>query len=113
MAKVICSARVSRWREDGGRTEEGGTDVKNTENDTHFHLERIRKDESVVGSVPGGVDTERVVNTGSDRLDDLSFAKDGGESELRRGDSEREGEDIVVHQSGVHGEELQTPVSTM
>ena len=85
--------------------------MKYSENNTHFHLERIGKDERIVGSMPSGVDTERIMNTGRDRFDHFSIAEDGRESELGRCDSKGEGEDIVVHQSGVHGEELHTAVS--
>jgi hypothetical protein len=100
MAKDICTELVSILTQGGWR----GTYVEDTKNDTHLHLQRVGEDEGVVGSVPGWVDTEGVAVDRLDTLDDVADLEVGGPSELRLGEDEREGEDVVVHETGVHGE---------
>lgn len=44
----------------------GSAYVNDTEDDRHFHLERVGKDQSVIGTVPVWIDTEGVYGTGAD-----------------------------------------------
>ena len=80
--------------------------MDDTNDNRHLHLQRVGEDQSVLGSVPRRIDTEGVPSGGLDAFDNGALLKVGGPAELRLGESEREGEDIVVHESGEDGEEL-------
>lgn len=71
--------------------------MEHPQNDRHLHLERVGKDECVVRSVPGGIDTKRIVRLGRDRLHYVTLIEHGRELEVRLGESKREGEDIIIH----------------
>jgi len=75
--------------------------VDNSEDDTHLHLVRVGEDESVVGSMPGGVESEGVgsmLNRGDGSVGVRPFPSGLEESH-------RLGEDIVVDESGEHRED--------
>lgn len=76
--------------------------VKHSEHDRHLHLERVGKDERVVGAVPARVETEPVPRVGLDRLGSAGHVL--GPLPLRGPDDEREREDVVVDETGVDGE---------
>jgi hypothetical protein len=90
----------------GGEKEEKEekTNVNDTHNDGHLHLERVGKDEDVVGSVPSRVNTEEVPRSGLNRLDGSVVVR--RPAPLGGTEVEREGEDVVVDETGVNGEEL-------
>ena len=80
--------------------------MDNSQDDTHLHLERVGEDESVVDGVPRWVDAEGVAGRGLDTLDDFADGGDRRPAELGLGEVEREGEDVVVDEAGVDGEDL-------
>lgn len=103
MANVICNLASASF---SSTVEQEGTHVDDSEDDTHLHLERVGEDERVVDGVPGRVDTEGVAERSRNALDDFADGGDGRPAELGLGEVEREGEDVVVDESGVDGEDL-------
>jgi hypothetical protein len=86
--------------------------VNDTDNDRHLHLERVGKDESIVGSIPVWINTEGVDMTIVDGRDrPLSVL---GPIETVRPDVERFGKDIIVDETGEDRERThqQNEVST-
>jgi len=77
------------------------THVNDTDDDRHLHLERIGKDERVVGTVPIGIDTKGVdfaIGDSSDRALPVIWP-----IEPVGKDVQRLGEDIVVDKSSEDG----------
>lgn len=72
--------------------------MNNTEDDRHFHLERIRENEGIVRTVPVRVDTEGVDSAGADGRD-RSFSIFWPIPAILP-DVERLGKDIVVDETG-------------
>jgi hypothetical protein len=71
--------------------------MDNTDNDRHLHLERVRKDQGIVGTVPVRVNTERIhLAIGNGRNRALSVV---WPVETVGEDVQRLGEDIVVDES--------------
>ena len=76
--------------------------MDDAEHDGHLHLVRVREHQRIVRLVPGGVQTERIDVTsglGNDRAVGLR------EAPPRVPDVQRLGEDVVVHEAGIHGED--------
>jgi hypothetical protein len=90
-----------RWR---GRRVGRATNVNDAHHNRHLHLKRDGKDEDVVGTVPSRVDTEEVPRSCLERLNGSVVVS--WPAPLRRTEVEREGEDVVVDETGVDGEEL-------
>ena len=76
--------------------------MQDTEHDRHLHLERVGKDERVVGAVPARVEAEPVPRVGLDRFRRARHVL--GPPPLRRSEVERERKDVVVDETGVDGE---------
>ena len=74
----------------------------NAENDGHFHLERVGEHESVERPVPARVQAEWIPIT-------VIYGCDEGsviirESPARMPEMERFGENVIVHEAGIHRE---------
>lgn len=78
--------------------------MDDSHDDRHFHLQRVRENEDVVCSVPFGVQTHEVGLSSRDGLDGTR-TEIGRPPETGWEDSEGEGEDIVVEETGVDREE--------
>lgn len=106
MTKARSVFQLIQYVEQGKRE----THVQNTQHDTHFHLERVGEDENVVGSVPGRIDSKGVPVVRLNTFDDVADLEVGRPAELGFGVVERKGENIVVHETSVHGKDLEKKV---
>lgn len=78
--------------------------MDNTHYDRHFHLQGIGEDENVVGTVPFRIESHEVGSSSRESFD-RSRSEIGRPFPARRENAKREGENIVVEETGVNREE--------
>jgi hypothetical protein len=98
---------VNKWQKSSDRQPtlhaiRVATYVYDTEDDRHLHLERVGKDEGIIGSVPVWVDTERInLSIGDTRNRTFPIFRP---IETVGPDVQRLGKDIVVNETSEYRE---------